>query len=126
MIDNIVWMLGKVKSYSITIPSGLRKLLEDRYRALAYELYERDVNIDDYDAAMQLRGDDPQVAYTGKSSAVKRVLNDWSSCALDTDERLNRIRTNNEVVQLYHEYHLITVCVRVVNVWSVWRLMSIM
>lgn len=105
LIDNIVWMLGKVKSYSITIPSGLRKLLEDRYRALAYELYERDVNIDDYDAAMQLRGDDPQVAYTGKSSAVKRVLNDWSSCALDTDERLNRIRTNNEVVQLYHEYH---------------------
>ena len=105
LIDNIVWMLSKVKSYSITIPTGLRKQLEDRYRALAYELYERDVNMEDYEAAMLLRGDDPQVAYTGKSSAVKRVLNDWASCALDTDERLNRIRTNNEVVQLYHDYH---------------------
>ena len=106
LIDNIVWMLGKVESYSITIPSGLRKLLKDKYRALSYELYERDVNMDDYDAAMQLRGDDPQVAYTGGSPiAVKHVLNDWASCALDTDERLNRIRTNKEVVCLYHQYH---------------------
>lgn len=105
LIDNIVWMLSKVKAYSIMVSSGLRKQLEDRYRELVYELYERDVNIDEYDAAMQLRGDDPHVAFPMRRLEVQGILNDWASCALDADEHLNRLRANKDVVRLYQEYH---------------------
>lgn len=105
LIDNIVWMLNKVNSHSVAISSGLRKQLEERYRELVYELYEREVNIEDYNAAMQLRGDDPLMDFSIRRSAVQGILNDWASCAFDTEEHLNRLRANKKVVRLYREYH---------------------
>lgn len=105
LLDNIVWMFYQSKKYSVMMSSRLKSQLEDRYKILVYELYQREVDMDAYYMAMLLRGDDPQVSVSDQGKMNGQLLSNWDSCALDPDERLARVRTNLEVLHLYWEYH---------------------
>ena len=104
LLDNVAWMLYKIKEASIAVPSGLMMWLGEKFSSLVFEIFQEDVSVEMYYASMQLRGDDPRYASSCKS-IKSALLNDWESTAVCNSERLERLRNNNDVIRLFKAYH---------------------
>lgn len=105
LIDNIVWILHKVRLYSIAIPSSLEMYLLNHYRIMVFEIYGKNVDFETYYMSMLLRADDPFYSSENSLELMSEVSDDWRSCSLNADEALKSIRSIKEVRELYHDYH---------------------
>ena len=104
LLDNVAWMLYKIKEASIAVPSGLMMWLGEKFSSLAFEIFQEDMGVEMYYASMQLRGDNPRYASSCKS-IKSALLNDWESTAVRKSERLKRLRLNEDVIRLFQAYH---------------------
>ena len=104
LLDNVAWMLYKIKEASITVPSGLLVKLGEKFSLLAFEIFREAVSVEMYYASMQLRGDDPRYA-SSRYNSKSALLNDWDSTAVCNSERLERYRHNDDIQRLFLDYH---------------------
>ena len=104
LLDNVAWMLYKIKEASIAVPSGLMMWLGEKFSSLVFEIFQEDVSVEMYYASMQLRGDNPRYASSCRS-IKSALLNDWESTAVRKSERLERLRLNEDVIRLFQAYH---------------------
>ena len=105
LLDNIAWLIYQVKRYAINMSSALETRLALTYDALIDELYGISVPMETYRMSMLLRGDNPYSTTTMQVDVIDEMLSDWNSCSFDYDQNLKRLRQNNEIRQLYYDYH---------------------
>lgn len=104
LLDNVAWMLYKIKELSIAVPSGLLGQLGEKFSSLAFDVFREDLSVEKYYASMQLRGDDPRYAFSCRNNNAV-LLNDWESTAVCNSERLERSRHNGDILRLFLDYH---------------------
>ncbi|BDU50719.1 hypothetical protein [Haliovirga abyssi] len=103
-LDNIAWMLAKIRELNIEIDENLKsKLCSDYYR-LVSEIYEKEYSYENYYRAWKLRGDDPNI-YKDKDYKLKSSLTFWEKCSIDPRKEMIEIRKNEEIVEIYRKYH---------------------
>lgn len=105
LLDNITWLIYQAKRYAINLSSALETRLTLTYDALFDELYGRSAPMETYRMSMLLRGDNPYSTTTLQVDIIDDMLSDWNSCAFGHDQQLKRLRQNDEVRQLYYDYH---------------------
>lgn len=105
LLDNIAWLIYQAKRYAINLSSALETRLTLTYDALIDELYGRSAPMETYRMSMLLRGDNPYSTTTLQVDIIDDMLSDWNSCAFGYDQQLKRLRQNDEVRQLYYDYH---------------------
>lgn len=105
LLDNITWLIYQAKRYAINLSSALETRLTLTYDALIDELYGRSAPMETYRMSMLLRGDNPYSTTTLQVDIIDDMLSDWNSCAFGYDQQLKRLRQNDEVRQLYYDYH---------------------
>ena len=105
LLDNIAWLIYQAKRYAINLSSALETRLTLTYDALIDELYGRSAPMETYRMSMLLRGDNPYSTTTLQVDIIDDMLSDWNSFALGYDQQLKRLRQNDEVRQLYYDYH---------------------
>ena len=98
LLDNIAWILheGDFKGTA----DKLYRDLTDLYYSLVMEIYRIKPLLDDYFQSICLRGDNPCI---GKGSV--RQVTRWNQLDENDDELAVSARTNNDAIQLYHQYH---------------------
>lgn len=112
LLDNIVWLLAKIRKYNISGFTNLVYYLEKKYNELFCEIY---INIDTdkkdfiphsiYYDAWKLRGDDPKLYSSGKYK-VRNNLTFWDRCGINISyPQKNHIREDEKASFLYYSYH---------------------
>ena len=115
ILDNIAWLISKIKEYYIMTSSEtidkLMKIYNKYYREIYTETDENSlvnnrntrgsnfnvVPVDTYMAAWELRGDNPEV-YKHENNEMN-LISYWDRCAIRNEE-------NNQLVkELYRRYH---------------------
>lgn len=118
VLDNIVWLLAKIRKFGINIYPGEIANLEKLYYVLFHEIYlenfENDTflknfsfNHTTYFDAWKLRGDDPYL-YLNRDQDVYKQINFtyWERCRINEQYPRNKnIRQNQQVKFLYQQYH---------------------
>jgi len=117
LLDNIVWLLAKIRKFGISICRPEVNRLEKLYDNLFHELYL--ANFDEihkhsiyphtqfYDA-WKLRGDNPDLYLNRYKEDIELIPNYdyWQRCRINYFYPKNsNIRSNETVKFLYHEYH---------------------
>lgn len=117
LLDNIVWLLAKIRKFGIAICRPEVNRLEKMYNNLFHEIYNS--NFDSYHKsctyshiqfydAWKLRGDDPYLYLNNyeKDVELRHNYNYWQRCGINLFYPKNsNIRQNQSVKFLYHEYH---------------------
>lgn len=113
LLDNIAWILGKVKEKGLYASSSLIYSLENEYRKYYHEIYEK--NCDDlknycyitYYNSWKLRGDCPNlykdISQLNEFDKIKFEKKDW--IRINDSNEFNIARGNTKARQLYREYH---------------------
>lgn len=119
VLDNIVWLLAKIRKFGISIHRNEVNRLEKLYGNLFHELYtsnfgeghhlkDKYIPHTTYFDAWKLRGDDPYL-YLGdldKDVYDKINLTYWERCRINDEYPRNRnIRKNIDIKYLYQQYH---------------------
>jgi len=119
VLDNIVWLLAKIRKFGIGICRNEVNRLEKLYETLFYELYQQnfDKNSDFkkkyfhqtvYFDSWKLRGDDPYLYFDNLEENVydKINLTYWERCRInEVFPASKNIRKNEDVKFLYQQYH---------------------
>jgi hypothetical protein len=118
-LDNIVWMLIKIKEFNLLDMKNLIYDLEERYHYLFNDIYTRSFSGEQklksfssrqYYDAWKLRGDDPE-KYIDCKYTKKYEIHYWDRCAINyyDNEKGNRkdkdIREDKDIQFLYNSYH---------------------
>jgi len=99
VLDNIVWLLGKMDQYSIPTLPGLRYWLETEYYEYLQSVYaESNKPWQIYELSWMLRGDDPMLYKENKFEEIENL-----QCC--ENPRIKAARHNKEAVNLYRRYH---------------------
>ena len=118
-MDNVVWLLAKIRKFGISINRNEVNRLEKLFESLYYELYSH--NFDDenriknkhihhttfYDA-WKLRGDDPYLYLDDLDSNVYKKINltYWERCRINEEYPRNKnLRNQIDLKILYQQYH---------------------
>lgn len=114
ILDNIAWLISKIKKYDVMTSSEINDKLLNIYNKYYREIYTETnenslvnnnthgsninvVPVDTYMAAWELRGDNPEV-YENENSEMS-LISYWDRCAVRSEE-------NNQLVrELYRRYH---------------------
>lgn len=121
LLDNVVWLLAKVKEFNIDICAAEVYKLEDLFRMLFREIYqdgrkqsdygdkyfERSFSPDEFYDAWKLRGDDPML-YLDYQEDVECTPNMtyWERCRINYFFPVkNSIRKSEIIRYLYYRYH---------------------
>ena len=117
LIDNIAWLIGKIKTFNIASgPDTIDKLIsifnkfyvdvytDKNYKSSFHEGLGNEfsskssvVPVDTYISAWKLRGDDPEIYLDDNSNLLD--LGYWNRCAIRKKE------SNKLVRELYYRYH---------------------
>ncbi len=113
-LDNIVWLLIKIKEFDIINFKNLIYKLEEEYYQLFLEVYQENFEIEksknffshrEYYDAWRLRGNDPNL-YFIPGYKEKIAFNSWDNCAINYSFPEDKYVRENENVQfLYNSYH---------------------
>lgn len=106
MLDNIVWLLSKIREYNIENASNLVYELQNTYYRLFSDIYT-DSDAADYEIyydAWKLRGDNPYCYLF--DDIDKKSLSLWDNFNFNNiDKQINYIRKNKSARDLYNKYH---------------------
>lgn len=114
LLDNIVWMLSRIRKYALGDFPQLVYRLEEHYYRLFSEIYLN--NLDEqknekicphtlYYDAWRLRGDDP-MAYINEKYDPRPTLTYWQRCGRnDAYPKEGNIRNDKNITCIYHQYH---------------------
>ncbi|MTI86246.1 MAG: hypothetical protein FH756_20720 [Firmicutes bacterium] len=111
-MDNIAWLIGKARSYGISIDNVLLSKLEHIYFTLYNELYSEfkggNISIHDYYDAWKLRGDNPYL-YKFDDEAFEVYLHytpllQYKRFEINTLVS-NNVRLTGKLKDLYYFYH---------------------
>ncbi|SIQ50669.1 hypothetical protein [Chryseobacterium sp. RU33C] len=119
VLDNIVWLLAKIRKFGIGIHRNEVNRLEKLYENLFYELYtanfdkgslleQKYIRHTTYFDAWKLRGDDPYLYLSDLNDDIyiKPNLTYWERCRINEDYPKNKnIRNNIDIKCLYQQYH---------------------
>jgi adenosine deaminase len=119
VLDNIVWLLAKVRKFGIGIHRNEVNRLEKLYENLFYELYtanfdkgslleQKYIHHTTYFDAWKLRGDDPYLYLSdlNEDIYIKANLTYWERCRINEEYPKNKnIRNNVDIKCLYQQYH---------------------
>lgn len=119
ILDNIVWLLAKIRKFGIDIHGNEVNRLEKLYENLFHELYtsnfgnghylkDKYIHHTLYYDAWKLRGDDPYIYLDELDKDVydKINLTYWERCRINEEYPKNKnIRKNIDVKYLYQQYH---------------------
>jgi adenosine deaminase len=122
VLDNIVWLLAKVRKYGISIHRNEINRLEKLYENLFYELYTSNFDLSHplkhkyihqtiYFDAWKLRGDNPYLYQTEIDSDVYKSVNlpYWDRCRInELYPKVKNIRQNTDAKRLIQAYHFNT------------------
>lgn len=99
LLDNAVWFINKMDTYSIADRNGLRQRLKDVFNLYFYDIFKMEApSIQEYYQSWKLRGDDPR-AFVKEQSKLKPYLINNLTPDLDL------IRKNVKVTELFKKYH---------------------
>ncbi|MFY7846272.1 hypothetical protein [Chryseobacterium gambrini] len=119
VLDNIVWLLAKIRKFGIGIHRNEVNRLEKLYENLFYEFYtanfgkgslleQKYIHHTTYFDAWKLRGDDPYLYLSDLKNDIYKKLNItyWERCRINEEYPKNKnIRDNIDIKALYQEYH---------------------
>lgn len=117
VLDNIVWLLAKVRKYGISIHRNEINKLEKLYENLFHELYcstfdndhplkQKYIHQTTYFDAWKLRGDDPNLYFEDSDIYKKVNLTYWERCGINEHYPRNKnIRENKDCKLLIQAYH---------------------
>lgn len=118
LLDNISWLLAKIRKFNVNIFSGEISRLEKLYDALFREIYQSSFQEGEYKNkyfnhstfhdAWKLRGDDPMLYLNSykKDVTLEPNVTYWERCRLNYFYPKNsNIRDSPDIKFLYHEYH---------------------
>ncbi|WP_378106386.1 hypothetical protein [Chryseobacterium sp. sg2396] len=119
VLDNIVWLLAKIRKFGISIHRNEVNRLEKLYENLFYELYisnfsegsllwQKYIPHSTYFDAWKLRGDDPYLYLNNLKDDIykKSNLTYWERCRINEEYPKNKnTRDNIDIKALYQEYH---------------------
>ncbi|MGV4529905.1 hypothetical protein [Ornithobacterium rhinotracheale] len=117
VLDNIVWLLAKIRKYGISIHRNEVNRLEKLFENLYYELYssnmtnekfkEKYINHITYFNAWKLRGDDPYLYQTNIESDLSNFnLTYWDRCRINEWYPKNKnVRENIDCKRILQAYH---------------------
>jgi hypothetical protein len=119
VLDNIVWLLAKIRKYGISIHRNEINRLEKLYENLYFELYtsnydktdplrEKNVSHITYFDAWKLRGDDPYLYFDNLEIDVYRKINFtyWERCRINEEyPRIKNIRLSIDAKRIVQAYH---------------------
>ncbi|WP_273006346.1 hypothetical protein, partial [Chryseobacterium sp.] len=119
VLDNIVWLLAKIRKFGIGIHRNEVNRLEKLYENLFYELYtanfdkgslleQKYIHHTTYFDAWKLRGDDPYLYLSELSEDIytKPNLTYWERSRINEEYPKNKnIRNNVDIKCLYQQYH---------------------
>ncbi|MCT4660355.1 MAG: hypothetical protein N4A40_00740 [Tissierellales bacterium] len=111
LLDNIVWILGKMRKYGIIDMKVKDRLIKQYFECMNY-IYEHDselrnVSHETYYDSWKLRGDDPYL-YFSENSINSGVNDFWGFCARNNSKKKVKdyIRQKDGVfIKLYRSYH---------------------
>lgn len=103
-LDNLVWLLKTMDSFAVVIPEPLRIELLNQFTEIASFIYgNKDINLDVFYDAWQLRGDDPEIYRSGRYLSSLSI-NAWSAVAKCSNVP-DSLRSNQLAVSLFYRYH---------------------
>jgi adenosine deaminase len=119
VIDNIVWLLAKIRKYGIAIHRNEINRLEKLFENLYFELYtsnydaghplkEKSISHTTYFDAWKLRGDDPYLYFDELDLDVYKKINltYWERCRINDEyPKVNNIRQNIDAKRIIQAYH---------------------
>lgn len=119
VLDNIVWLLAKVRKYGIAIHRNEINRLEKFYENLYFELYtsnydkthplkEKNVQHTTYFDAWKLRGDDPYLYFDNLEVDVYQKINltYWERCRINDEyPTIKNIRQSIDAKRIVQAYH---------------------
>lgn len=119
VIDNIVWLLAKIRKYGIAIHRNEINRLEKMFENLYFELYssnydkdnplkEKNISHTTYFDAWKLRGDDPYLYFDELNIDVYKKINltYWERCRINDEyPKVKSIRNNNDAKRIIQAYH---------------------
>lgn len=119
LLDNIVWLLAKVRKFGITIHHNEINRLEKLYENLFNEVFSRNfdqgnllynkyIHHTTYYNSWKLRGDDPYLYIDNLNEDIHSKINltYWERCRINEEYPINKSSRNNlDVKTLYQQYH---------------------
>lgn len=119
VLDNIVWLLAKIRKFGIGIHRNEVNRLEKLYENLFYELYtghfdegsllqQKYIHHTIYFDAWKLRGDDPYLYLDNLQEDIytNSNLTYWERCNINEEYPINKnIRNNIDIKCLNQQYH---------------------
>lgn len=117
-LDDLVWLLYRSLEWSVVIDTGHCEEMRRKARELFCELYANRLEeiakwhcgdiLDIYYDSWKLRGDHPELYYTGKCCQINRFRQDPYERFMEraeNDKELSYIRNNELTNMLYYWYH---------------------
>jgi adenosine deaminase len=119
VLDNIVWLLAKIRKFGISIHRNEINRLEKLYSNLFYEIYSSNLEVSNplkektidhivYFDAWKLRGDDPYLYFDKLDRDIYSLinLNYWERCRINDEYPRNKsIRNNTDCKRIVQAYH---------------------
>jgi adenosine deaminase len=110
LLDNVTWVLAKIRNYSIEGCHEVISVLVEKYNELFAEIYSsmgRNIIPHTlYYEAWKLRGDAPELYFSGNPRPRRQALNFWQRCGWNTRfPETPSIRDINDVAAIYRNYH---------------------
>lgn len=111
LLDNIVWLIAKIREYNVNTSTTFINTLENKYRKYLSEIYLDDFGYSyhDYYESWKLRGDSPEIyqKIMGKDNYQinENIFPFWEKCGLNNHEDTQIARKNRNAVKLYQKYH---------------------
>lgn len=119
VIDNIVWLLAKIRKYGIAIHRNEINRLEKLFENIYFELYvsnydkshplkEKHISHTTYFDAWKLRGDDPYLYFEDLDIDVYEKINltYWERCRINDEyPKVKNIRHNLDAKRIIQAYH---------------------
>lgn len=115
ILDNIVWILAKIREYNIEVPVNFINKLENNYRKYYIDIYgtskfKEKIYIEnthyDYYESWKLRGDAPELYDDIENEYKEKIAyNFLEKCRENCLESVIEARKNIKAVHLYKAYH---------------------
>lgn len=104
LLDNLVWLLFKAKSYNIQVPPSIEMLVSQKFAELSepYCCQGLRFNITDYYHSMMLRGDNP---LGRKDMSYGNILDYWEAYDIDNDAATSSFRHTEAAQEIFRLYH---------------------
>lgn len=109
VIDNIAWILLKIKEYDIEVKSNFILKLEEMFTKYYGEVYDGDEYSGacyiTYCESLKLRGDNPQLYIIEEEPKINKISSDFERHGLSLSPETLRARKNKKARNLYIGYH---------------------